>query len=330
VAIVEFENSPIRSRRNIAGRTPLAQLGVPNPGPSSRGSTFYKSMLACPREHGLAQEARVVSDVTAEALTVGLLFHQALEAYYGVVYTHQQAWLENDTRRTEEFFWGAHRPAMKEAFAVLIPLEDQKEYTVEYDTCMRLLDAYFGMYNRQDRWEILAVEENLEYHGAFVYTARLDLVIYDHKDRAVYIVEHKTAAQLSEDLLDNYEMDWQILGQVFLFNQCVDLNAYPFFGGVLINLVSKHKEPRLVRVPVNPSPDHLKDFARNFVKWVKLRDAYAQLGWPKSLGHCAGYARGYSKCTYYSLCHGNPNHTVQDWKDEEPPLGYVRRQVPGG
>ena len=105
-------------------------------------------------------------------------------------------------------------------------------------------------------------------------------------------------------------------------SRCIDPAKYPPFKGVYINLVSKHKTPRLLRVPVNPSPAHLDEFELNMHRWVAMRKAAEAAGWPKSLGHCAGYSRGYSKCAYYGVCHDFPTHTIEDWARDNPPLGF--------
>lgn len=322
---IHVKGNPNPSKRKINPERPkLEQLGLPNPGPSSRGSTYYKKLLACPREHALYAEVGLRPQVLSEALTIGVLFHQALQEYYMVGFDYQREHLATNTKRTDDFYWAWHKEGMRAAYAVVDKIAGQPDYEKEYKKLMDLLDAYFQQYHRQDRWEILAVEETLEWHGKFVYTSRLDLIVFDRAQGGMFIVEHKTASSLGDDLLDSYEMDWQVLGQVWLFNRCVDLSKYPPFLGVYINLITKHTEPRMVRFPVNPSPAHLRDFERNFTHWLHMRRAAAQAGWPKSLGACSGYARGYAKCDYYSLCQAFPENTVQDWIKEPEPLGFEK------
>ena len=301
---------------------PWEVLGIENAGPSRRGSTYYKSLLACPREHALRYVVGLKPARPTEALTVGWLDHLCKERYFDVIQRHQLLRKVKD----DDYFWGADKEGQREAFRLVDELDREDGYR---DTCAlerRMLEAYFDTYTRAQKWEILAVEETLEYEGAVEYTARLDLVVADHKraEGRTNIVEHKTTKLITSDLVDSYQLDLQILGQVWLFERCVDLEAYPAFNGVIVNIVSKQKRVATQRVPCLPSLAHLAAFERSIANWRMTRDFYESLGWPQSLGHCAGYARGYSKCPYYNICNAHPDLTVEDLMGLEPPEGYIK------
>lgn len=303
-------------------------LGVDNEGPSPRGSTYHKKLLICPREFAFYTVLKLHPEYPSEALTVGWLIHYCLQRYYEAIYHHQeQMRLANGGERPFDdptFFWGGHREAMAAAYRVVEELSEVDGYAETVETCQRILDGYFELYHQQDRWVILAVEETIFYRGPFDYSSRLDLIVWDLDKGGMWIVEHKTARILNSDLLDNYQMDLQILGHVWLVEACIDATKYPPFRGVRVNLATKHKTPQFARVDVCPSRDHLAAFENTVGNFHTIRTTMEQLEWPKFLGHCAGYVRGYSKCEYFDLCHGHPAMSVEDWRQQkEPPMGYV-------
>ena len=114
--------------------------------------------------------------------------------------------------------------------------------------------------------------------------------------------------------------------EIWLFHRCVNAEAYPPFGGSIVNITSKQATPVNTRVTVCPSKMHLAEFERTVGGLVPLRRFSEQLGWRKSLGHCSGFARGYAKCDYYDLCHGYPQTSIDEWKqlalDDQLPTGY--------
>jgi hypothetical protein len=301
-------------------------LGVENAA-SSRGSTYWKQLRRCPREHALHQLG-LRGGQPSEALTVGALFHLGLETYYRVIQAHQDAL--DHAQRDDHYFWGAAGKAEAAAFEALSALEAEPGYEDTYPEVERLLVAYFTRYRHQDRWRVLAVEDTLEVDdAAFAYSARLDLIVEDEADKRTKIVEHKTARAITADLVQNYQMDLQILGQVWLWNELIDPAPYYPFGGVVIDVTTKRKRPgpEFERLVVNPSRYHLDAFVEAQTSWEVLRDAYAQVGYPKALGNCVGASRYFSTCTYYDLCHGRPEFSVADWQREisesGAPYGYV-------
>lgn len=292
---------------------------------SSAGSTFWKSLFSCPREHALRTEVGLRPLVTADNLTVGWLFHMALEEFYRAIQRYQSTRsVKKDGE--QDFYFGGLVAAQKAAWDAVNPIADEEGYVDTWEELQRILAAYIDTYWGHDKWQILAVEENLEYHDEFSYTARLDLVIIDASDGPyVKVVEHKTAKIIGASLLQGYDMDLQILGQLWLMETCVDLHSLGApFGGVMINITSKHKTPQFTRKEVLPSAAHLRSFEDSVREWHGARRYHASRGWPKALGHCSGFARGYSRCAFFDVCSGYPNHTVADWMEQEPPLGFKK------
>lgn len=287
-------------------------LGVPDGGASKRGSTFWKSLFACPREHALTYEAGIELAYKGDPLTLGWAWHFVLQLYHEALAAGVD---KND--------------AALKAYAPITTLEQHQDYADFGSKLRAMFEQYLNTYEGRDNWKILAVEETLEYEGAFEYTARLDLVVHDLERNVLLIVEHKSARNLSAELLDNYQLDLQILGQVWLVEHCVDLSKYPPFHGVLVNVTTTGtKLPQCARTEVLPSVEHLAAFERSVRGLVTLRKQLQKLQWPQYLGNCSGYSRGYSRCKFFDLCHDYPAMMVDDWKTADVPPTYVRQELP--
>ncbi len=263
--------------------------------------------------------------VPGEPLTVGWLFHHCLQVYYERLYAAQM--VSNDAASSDTFLWDGSNDGMAAAYEPLDLLDSTDGWRDTSETVRRVLDGYFEEYHRRDRWKMIAIEETLFYKGHFPYSARLDLIVEDMDRGGMWIVEHKTARAITAELLDNYQLDMQILGQVWLLNACVDISKYPDFRGVKINIATKHKTPQFTRIDVCPSREHLDAFVRAIQHWSVVRHQMAQLDWPQALGHCSGYARGYSRCQFFELCHGHPAMSVDDWATTEAPYGFEKESA---
>jgi hypothetical protein len=321
VASVDNRATPVRRR-------PGAVLGFKD-GPSPRGSTYYKTLLACPREHALSYEVGLEPTLLKEALGTGQLYHHCKELYYRAIQVHQQEWKAawDDVPR-EEYLYGGAKEGMRQAYTVIEKLREEPGYKDTADELDRMLGGYFERYHMKDPWRIVAIEETVEYTGAVRYSSRYDLVVEDLDKHCLYLVEWKSARYITEDLVDNYQMDFQVLGQVWLLHRCVDLRRYFPFKGVIVGIATKQKTPKYERVEVMPSAAHLRAFEESLVGWSQVRDHMKFLNWPRALGHCAGYARGYSKCQFYDLCHGHPEMSAEDWKKlPDPPLNFERKEL---
>ncbi len=328
-------------------RPPDEVLGIVNPGASARGNSYWKLMRSCPREHALQHIVGLGHEGDQEALTVGLTFHHALEVYYKAIQAHQWALGTTATRpdiASPEYFWGATGAAEKAAWHSIEPMSTEPGYEDTYEELERMLASYLDVYRRTDRWRIVAIEETLEYAddgfeditwkgdpphivGPLEFSARLDLIVEDYDRGGLWIVEHKSAKAITEDLLSGYQMDQQILGQVWLMDRCVDLSQYPLLRGVVINITSKHKKTQHQRVDVCPSKRHLAAFEDSMRSWNDLAGAFENHNWPKALGNCSGPAHYFKKCPYFDVCHGQPDATVADLVRQDAPLGFIKKET---
>jgi len=341
---IEDPNGPRRPPHVVAG---VAGGGSPY------GSTTYKRARLCPFEDALVSVARLRPDRNKEPLDVGWIVHLCWEAYYKVIKNHQDALGDPppraDSNAWEHYFWGAIPAAERAVLEILTRFEEEPGYGRTIEACTRVINAYMEYYRRQDTWRILAVEETLVIeqplaraytlidqdgdkivYDLWQYSCRLDLLIEDWKafEPELWVVEGKTAKMLSEDLLSGYQLDMQILGQAWLFENCVDLSKYAPYKGVIVNIVTKHMQPKCERLQVCPSREHLAEFERSTKQWGLSREVNRALGHPRSLGSCAGALRGYAKCAYYELCHSRPSWGIADFERNDPPPGFFRDERP--
>lgn len=316
-------------RREAPDRRSVAEvLGVTNSA-SPYGSTRYKRIRRCPREHGFVSVLGLRPERSPiEELDVGLIFHYALEKFYKYVRQHQLKLDAQQAPRDDAYFHGAQQDAEVAAMQFIAPLSGEEGYEETFAEVQTMLGHYFHTYRRQDRWRVVAVEETLTFrNAAFQYSARLDLVVEDFDRGGLWIVEHKSARAITDDLLQSYELDLQIVGQCWLLHQCVDLAALPPFRGVLVDIMTKSKKyPRLERHPVSPNGFHLDNFARQLVHWREVEQLWEQQGWPQALGNCSGAPRYFRQCAYYDICRTRPERTFHELAEEYaevgPPLGF--------
>jgi hypothetical protein len=346
--LIRLNKAKPKKSWNDERRKPSVVLGIVDPGASARGNSYWKEMRGCPREHALSKIVRLKREGDQEALTQGLIFHHALEHYYRAIQAWQHAMgttAERPNIVNDEYLFGCLPEAERAAWQSVEAVRNEPGYEDTWAMTERMLTNYFETYRRQDRWRIIAVEETLEYRdgGGIIpmndnklsterakppmeYSARLDLIVEDYDRGGMWVVEHKSAKAITEDLLEGYQLDQQIVGQVFLLQRCVDLTQYPPLKGVLINITSKHVKTQFQRPEVCPSRYHVAAFEESLRAWNDIRGAFEDNGWPKALGNCSGPAHYFKKCAYFDICHGKPELSVAQLMRTEPPIGFVREE----
>jgi hypothetical protein len=307
-------------------------LGLKHAGASPRGATYWKRLRRCPREHALANILRLVPIRDNDALTTGFLIHHGLEVYYRTLMGHQKALDAQGAPRDDEYFFGGIARAEEAAWNALDPISREPGYTESsgnaeptWNVVQRVLVNYFDRYRRQDRWRILMVEETLQWTDPELsYSARLDLVIEDASKGEMWIVEHKTTRAITSNMLEGYALDMQVLGQIWLFRQCMLNPAGETLRGVVVNILGKQKQPQFERIPTIVTDAHLQAFEASIRAWNRVEEVYAALGYPQAFGACAGADRGFQRCPYFDLCHTYPHAGIEAIaKLNPPPDGFV-------
>lgn len=314
-----------REAKRLDRRPVDVVLGVEGGG-SKHGATSWRQWRTCPHAAALRQAGLVAVGAGSEALDLGLLFHAGLEAYYTAVQLWQGT-VEHEKLLAMPAAELVPQRFEAECWEALRAFESEPGYEETWPIAERLLSAYFEAYRGLDRWLVLAVEETLAFESlGLEYSARLDLLVHDLESGGTWVIEHKTAKALTETLLSGYQLDLQTLGHVWLMRTCVDLDALeaPPLSGVVVNIVSKTKVPKAVRVSVCPSEPHLRMFERSARAQVAFRDAAAHAGYPRWLGNCSGAVQYFGRCEFFELCHNRPLDSVADMLEaKDPPFGYV-------
>jgi PD-(D/E)XK nuclease superfamily len=85
---------------------------------------------------------------------------------------------------------------------------DAPKYEDAHDLGIAMLEAYVNQYGRDDRWLVLATEQqfkvNVMHHGKPIarFMSTFDGVFRDEEDGRIYLMEHKTAGQIQLAYLD--------------------------------------------------------------------------------------------------------------------------------
>jgi len=309
----------------LSGKRRLAEevLGYPESGPSARGSTYWRRVLSCPREHLLANELGWTHERRPDALDFGLVWHFALEALYQGLRARQHAQPH------------AEAPDV-EAFRVIERFAKEPGWEIGYATVSRMLNSYCERWWTRDQleWQILDVECEvgvaLEDGYGFAYTSRLDLAIVDHQIPRTpmgRLVEHKSSIDLRPDILTGYTQDLQILGQVWLGQRCIDWDHYgvPFMGSI-VNITSKEKVPGNERMLVHPRSEHLAAFEDSMRYWETQREQHDALGtYQRNYANCT---RKFGRCAFFDFCASQPDVTAAAARDHHTRVRAGEAEMP--
>lgn len=316
---IDLSNRPVD---RVLFEDVLGELG----GASARGSTYWRRVQLCPREHLLANRLGWQRTPRADALDLGLLWHKMLEVYY------EQRRLEQAGQRFTE-------TAEQAAYRLLQRFRDPKGWGAFYESAQRMFEAYQERWRYADRdWQIIGVEITggwtMESHpeivrqAGFELTTRFDMLVVDHSLPTIPVTRHietKSAHALDPQTVIAYSQDDQVLGQCFLGRYFFDWKAvgYPPYVGALVNVTTKAKTPRCERLPVQPSDATLQAFAESKRFWASQRDTYERIeAYPRNYVNCT---RRFGRCEFHELCREFPDVTIAQLtaKDIEPPVGYA-------
>lgn len=317
---------------------------LPENAPSSYGSTFHKRLRICGRLHALDQAKLKPFGPKAVALDLGFVWHAALERCWKVMLELQDELVGKgvyDDPKALEVDWA---PCEAAAWKLLKCFEDEPGWEEGYKRLETMLSRYFEDNRRSgSRWRIVASEVTLEYIetdeegdtsplGPLRYTSRLDVIVVEFTrpqdedgneirtapyTAATWIVEHKTATRIDPILLDNYALDLQVVGQIWLVLHCLDLSALPPFEGTIVDIITKPRSAggrvTMKRHEVCPSPYHIRSHEEQ-VRMIhgELLPMHERTGFLPTFGNCAGPAQWFRRCAYYDVCQVHPTKTIDE------------------
>lgn len=310
-------------------RKPHLILDVPDEGPSPRGSTYWGRVQHCGREHLLSNVLGWRSLAPDDPLDTGLIWHACLEAYYRERLEGQRELIRSCGSREAalqhaHFFTAREAEAQRAAFAVLELFRAEPGYDEIYAKIEKMLGFYFSRY-RFDRFEILAVEVTIGCADV-EYTSKLDLIVIDWSIPDAPLlrgVEHKSAFRLTLDVLEGYNLDSQVMGQVYLlWRHFVGHPHLPPFAGVIVNICSKEHTPKTERVTVAPDPAHLVAWEEHILIQAEHRAFHETRGFARNYGSCS---RRFGRCEHFNFCKNHPRLSVSQIRELGVPDGYEVR-----
>jgi hypothetical protein len=243
-------------------------------GPTVNGNSKWADFNRCPYRYFLKHVKGLDSTALSDALEIGGAFHELLAIYY--------------------------EDGVAPAFDLLGKIEKVTP-AIGAET-RRLFESWLKFYGpkapRDLRFFTTAVELPLEQEKPFPYSARIDHVIT--KTDGVWIVEHKTSGARYMDLVKSYQMDAQLIGQVYLWNTSDYAKKYGKCVGVVVDLVVKTREVSCYWEEVSIGKALTRAFERDMRHIAFERDMCERLGnWPRKRHNCSKYNR---LCSFFDYC----------------------------
>jgi hypothetical protein len=259
-------------------------LGLPQlAGGSGRGWSRWKLLQQCPYAYHLRYVQKLdLSEFESPALAVGSLVHAWAAVHYLGQMSEAFAVTPEDLKNEVEK-QGANPAFLYKAWAVF--------------------DAYRAHYE-EDYHEPLAVEYTVE-DVKTNNTCRYDLIARTRNPPesvtpGVYIVEHKTSSNLSEDVVDGWSIDGEILGEMAFWQRNGLDKKFGKLTGLIVNILVKTKQPQFHRTFVAPVSVHTKAHIRNLAYMTELEKTLRKARkWPQFFGSCIGR---WGKCAFYTHC----------------------------
>jgi len=254
-------------------------------GGSGRGWSRWKLLQQCPYAYYLRYVQKMdLSEFESPALAVGSLVHAWLAIHYlGMMskeFTVTPEQLKNEVEKQN-----ANPAFLYKAWAVF--------------------DAYRAHYE-EDYLEPLAVEYPVE-DVKTGNTCRYDLIARITNPPeilaitpGVVLIEHKTASNLSEDVIDGWSIDGEILGEMAFWQRNGLDRKFGKLTGLLVNILVKTKQPQFHRSFVAPISVHTKGHIKNLAYMAELEKTLRKSRrWPQFASACINR---YGKCQFYQHC----------------------------
>lgn len=256
-------------------------------GGSGQGWSTYSTFQRCPRAYYFQVVQPKPKFSSPEALEVGGLLHTFMALYY-----YPQA--PFNTQLPEALF--------KSLAQIDVNPKSLSEG-------WRLFQAYVDHYGDNDYLTPIAVERHAQ-DPKSKNTCRYDLIARIDNPPALgfaeglYIIEHKTSSQFSENVLDGWSIDGEILGEMALWKVAKLEKVYGPLAGLCVNLIGKQKIPKFERVFINPQQIQTDQHLIDLKHWKKRIEAHKKSGeWPRALAGCISK---FGKCEFYNHCRVNP------------------------
>jgi len=269
-----------------------ALLGLPQlGGPSGRGWSFIKIAMKCPHLFKqLYRTASIGDRRTTAAMEIGGLFHTLLALTYGsemgLCCYRDRGLIKSDLIKTTfsydsmtQFSYEAPDRLLVELKAMCVRAEAYHKPELGPNLALileaeRLYDAHTNFYGHgNEDLEPLAVEW-LARHPKLNYTCRFDLVAKvgpsdPHMPEGIFIIEHKSAKWLSDQVRSGWTLDGEILGQLLCWEASGCAEIFGPLVGLCVDVVTKAKIPDFYRLVLPPKLPPVSRYAR----WIAQLNA---------------------------------------------------------
>ena len=167
----------------------------------------------------------------------------------------------------------------------------------------RLFTGY-RLFYRDEVIQPLAVEFDLR-DPRTNDSARYDLIAYFPEERpgmlpGTYVVESKTAARFTQDVLEGWVNDGEVLGQIDLWERMHLERRFGPLRGVVMNILGKQKVAEFHRTIVHPNAFQIeqhRDDLRHHKGQIQLAKSMGIF--PRNRGNCI---HRYGRCSLWNHC----------------------------
>lgn len=265
--------------------------GLPRLGGQStgRGWSNFSLFQRCPYLWAaryypvVVQERRVLLGYEAPPLAIGTMIHVFLALYYAALRPESPYSRITPTQCYEALMAKANPEYVQEAWRVFTAYrlyyqgEEILPLAIEHD----LVDPRTG---ESCRFDMIAFFEQAV-HG---------------RPPGTYVIEHKSTSVFSQDNLDGWANDGEILGQVALWKRLGLDKRFGELQGVIVNILGKQKEPRFHRTIVAPTSFLIDQHLEDLRQWEGLiQHACATRIFPRARANCI---HRHGRCDMWEHC----------------------------
>lgn len=285
---------PITTSVDTAIDKAFKVLGLPasaGGGPTQYGWHVVADWLRCPLRAHLRYDRRVLASQESVALQVGSLVHALLAVQYYPGLSSPG----HDTILHEVEAAGAEPAVVSEALRLIHGYNDR--VGLHGDAITNL-------------GEVLATEVEVTVPSNAdstrdVYTARLDLVLRAKASGRIIILDHKTTAARTADVVDGWALNGGLLGGVWAANKSLAFRrqfAVPrgqTISDLAVNLIVKTKTPQYELFQYVVTRGMLAEFSRVLASATQLKRTYA---WSRMYPRTFSCIGRFGRCEYWDYC----------------------------
>jgi len=264
-------------------------LDVVISGGSGFGWSYYSTYQRCPRAFELQYCGEPVVHVDERApLAIGSLIHAFLAFYYNQV--KSDGWYKATEEASSFVHWFKAR------------LYDQGINPLYLEESWRVFSGYREHWIDSDitaGLEVIATESTVR-NEKERFSCRYDAIIRLHNDTmyappGLYIMEHKSAARFTTDLLEGWHLDGEIMGQAMLWPK-----KQGKLAGVIVNMIGKQQHQQFQRILARVTPEKVEahktalKHTRTAIAKATKKEFFPQ--------YLAGCVTRWGRCDHFDKC----------------------------